>query len=305
MIALLLAVISIANAQFPATMTDYTQCGDFFAQYPPPSGYELGNIDVTYTGGNPWQFRCASNKINTLDVVSPAECAGYCTNTASCVAFDFNYRCDGSNGNGPCYSATGECEINSRCTIYSADCSIDADLSTSVISVINRMYFREITLAPTTSPSLFPTSSPSRNPTDSPTKSPSKYPSVSPTKSPTGYPSTHPTAVPTSLPTLSPVPIEPTLEPSSSPTLTPSVSPTVKPSSSPTVKPSSSPTVQSTSIGNRNDTVADAPVDSPTVSQEVFVVSSGAGVTVFVVSVAIGVYYWRKTQRTRSTFQDF
>ena len=106
----------------------------------------------------------------------------------------------------------------------------------------NNYRIRQLTSAPTSSPtaapSVSPTASPSAAPSVSPTACPSAAPSVSPTACPSGAPSMTPTASPSAAPSMSP-----TACPSGAPSMTPTACPSTAPSVSPTACPSTAPSV--------------------------------------------------------------
>lgn len=99
--------------------------------------------------------------------------------------------------------------------------------------------YNEITLVPTSAPSVAPTRQPS-------SVAPTRLPSPSPTMTPSREPSMTPTAMPsTSSPSRLPSTVTPSREPSMVPTVVPSVAPTLSPSATPSFAPSG-PTVQPT-----------------------------------------------------------
>eukprot|EP00804_Cyclotella_cryptica_P029553 CCRYP_020200-RC/>CCRYP_020200-RC protein AED:0.22 eAED:0.22 QI:826/0.4/0.33/0.83/0/0/6/0/697 len=139
------------------------------------------------------------------------------------------------------------------------------------VDEIQKSYFDEIIVAPTSAPSGSPTNdptlSPSWNPTKSPSAPPTFHPSLSPVSDPTSSPNASPTLSPILNPTASPSDspsYSPTLSPVSNPTLSPIVSPTLSPASNPSSSPSASPTYSPTLSPVLNPTTS--PSDSPTLS---------------------------------------
>eukprot|EP00804_Cyclotella_cryptica_P029554 CCRYP_020200-RA/>CCRYP_020200-RA protein AED:0.22 eAED:0.22 QI:826/0.4/0.33/0.83/0/0/6/0/653 len=136
------------------------------------------------------------------------------------------------------------------------------------VDEIQKSYFDEIIVAPTSAPSGSPTNdptlSPSWNPTKSPSAPPTFHPSLSPVSDPTSSPNASPTLSPILNPTASPSDspsYSPTLSPVSNPTLSPIVSPTLSPASNPSSSPiTESPTKAPTSAPSGS------PTNDPTLS---------------------------------------